>query len=149
MNRCISYWKGRAATYKDELSAHRSNTAGSSNQDAIARNETESRGTTESRSRRNNGTNYGMTAERIRIKNLKAVCERHHAALQVRYDNLRHKAVKLELPLDSVRVTTDMEKQQKMVVKEMEDLMFWLHKFTKELRDRDLGLLDLMDIPGN
>jgi hypothetical protein len=90
-----------------------------------------------------------MTAERIRIKNLKAVCERHHAALQVRYDNLRHKAVKLELPLDSVRVTIDMEKQQKMVVKEMEDLMFWLHKATKELRDRDLRLLDLMDIPGN
>jgi hypothetical protein len=74
--------------------------------------------------RQRNGALDGMIQERIRIKSLKIACKRRHAALKVRYDNLRHKDVKLELPLDRVRVTADMKKQQTMVVKEMEGLIF-------------------------
>jgi hypothetical protein len=142
------YWQGCAETYRHQLSALQSNTASTGNKETIVGNEeAESTSHTERGKRDNHGTSYGMARERIRIKSLKVACEKRHAALKVRYDNLRHKAVKLELPLDRVRVTADIEKQQTMVVKEMEDLMAWLHEITKDLTERDLRLLDLLDLP--
>jgi hypothetical protein len=100
---------------------------------------------TEARKEANIRANYGKAVERRRIKNLKATCEKRYAALTVRYDNLRHKVVKLEAPHNPVQVTADMEKQQKLVVKEMEEPLFWLDGAMKELTERDLRLLEMMD----
>jgi hypothetical protein len=87
------------------------------------------------------GALNGRIEERIRVKNLVTACEKQRAALQIRFDNIRPRLVKLDLTLGPTELVQDADAQRKMLLKEMGDLMHWLKEVEKGLVDRDLKLL--------
>lgn len=78
---------------------------------------------------------------RHQIKELKNIYTNRRTALKIRYDNLRHKKIELEQPLKHAQVSAAAEKYQKLVVKDMDDLLHWLDEITEDLVRKDLSLI--------
>lgn len=79
---------------------------------------------------------------RQQTKALQNICTSRRAGLKIRFDNLRHQSIKIELPLDPIQVTAALKKHQEMVVNEMENLLTWLGEVTEDLVRKDVRLVE-------
>ncbi|KAH4939163.1 hypothetical protein HBI67_065830 [Parastagonospora nodorum] len=90
--------------------------------------------------------NMNRTSDaRQELRALKNICTTRRSGLKIRYDNLRHQEIEIQLPVDRDQVTTAAGKYQKLVTTDMDNLLHWLDEVVKDLTRRDVSLVERID----